>query len=273
MRESLNGACAPSDTVNCGGEHISDYKAIDDTKSFWGGVLALFWKVLWVIMILLGLAAFCFPYLFPQWSENYQKELSEMTIAANTGGFFKNAVKVDWKEAFNEVNLESLFLIGTGRHSQFKTDKSLENYWYMGDGIFIMKTYVTELEFKRYADNVHALPDGDIIFPVVNIDHDEASEYCLAQGGRLPSMTEIIKALHFANIKKMQGDAGDFLRSNLEFFVHPEIDLWTNTPKDSSFFSGDNYLIVEVGKKNYIDEDNGYSDEKLGFVCAKDAIK
>lgn len=273
MRESLSGAVTSSETVNCGGEHISDYQAVDNAKSFWSGVFALLFKVLWVLMILLGMAAFCFPYLFPRWSENYRKELSEMTIAANTGGFFKNAVKVDWSEAFNEVNLESLFLVGTGRHSQFKTDKSLKNYWYMGDEVFIMKTYVTELEFKQYADNIHTLPDGEIIFPAVNIDHDEASEYCLAQGARLPTMTEIIKALHFADIKDMQGDAGGFLRPNLEFFVHPEIDLWTSTPKDDSFFSGDNYLIIKVGKKNYADEDNGYSHEYLGFICAKDAVK
>jgi hypothetical protein len=272
MRDSLSGAVAPSETVNCGGERVSDYQAVDDAKSFWSGVLTLLWRVLWVIMIMIGLAAFCFPYLFPRWSEDYRKELDELTIAANTGGFFKNAVRIDWKEAFNEANLESLLLVGTGRHAEFKTDKSLRNYWYTGDGVFIMKTYVTELEFKRYADNVHTLPDGEIIFPITNVDHDEASEYCQAQGGRLPSMTEIIKSLHFADIKNMQGDAGDFLRPNLVFEVHPEIDLWTSTPKDDTFFSGDNYLIVQVGKKNYIDEDNGYSGDSLGFLCAKDAI-
>ena len=109
MRTSINDPYASEDAYS--GTDIGDFQAVDNTSGVFVTLVNLFIKMLWLLVVILGLAALSFPYLFPDWAQNYKKELQEMGIAANTGRFLKNAKKVDWKAAFSEVNLANLYLI------------------------------------------------------------------------------------------------------------------------------------------------------------------
>lgn len=266
---------SPPASAECCG--MSDFEAVDNTS---GTVMTLFsflTKFLWGVIILLGLCALSFPYLFPDWSTQYRKQLSEMGIAANTGRFFKNASEVDWKSAFNALSLRSLRLVGTGFHPQFNKDDNLtnenleKNYWYTGE-VFIMKRYVTDLEYRRFSENIFKLPDAedDMLYPATGIEHGEALEYCSARGGRLPTWEELRRALHLADTREWQGRTGSFIKPNLEFSVWKDYALWTGTPEGDGFFDGDNFMIFNVENDNITYEDDGYQDDKLSFLCAID---
>jgi hypothetical protein len=271
LRESVSDPQTSPDTTCCGG--MSDYQAVDSTPGLFMSLVYFVMKIWWLVFIIFGLAALSFPYLFPDWAQKYKAPLREMGIAANTGKFLENTGKVDWSEAFSSENLKNLFLVGTGSHAQFKRDKNLskENFWYTGD-VFIMKRYVTDFEYIRHKDNIFKV-DGEMVFPASEVDHDEASEYCHAQGGRLPSHLELAKAYHFATTKAWQGKTGNLIKPNLTLDIHQEYSLWTATPQSDGFFEGDNFLVFTPKIDEFYYEDNGYSSESLSFLCVVDEIK
>lgn len=266
LRSGVDQPCEPTDDAACRGDKTSDYKSVDSSGGFWSG-LSLFMKLVWLAMIVCGIAAFVTPYLFPQWAENYKTELSSMQIAADTGGFFKNAASINWKDALSKENKETLLLVGTGRHKDFKTNEKLENYWYMGKGLFVMKDYVSEPDYLRYSENIHDVTDEDMIYPATDVEQHEAAAYCQSQGGRLPSLRELQRAEYFDNVTTGQGKTGAFLRSNLILNVSPEYSLWTSTLEGDGFFSGDNYAVYTRELDIVLYEDDDYNDEKLSFVC------
>ncbi len=261
-------AQAPPAPAECYG--MSDFEAVDNTPGLFMTLFSFFIKIWWILFVFFGLCALSFPYLFPDWSTQYRKQLSEMGIAANTGKFIKNAAKIDWKSAFNAISLRNLRLVGTGFHPQFNTDENLEkNYWYTGE-VFMMKRYVTDLEYRRFSENIFKLPDAedDMLYPATGIEHGEALEYCRARGGRLPTWEELRRAQHLADTRQWQGKTGDFIKPNLEFSVWKDYALWTNTPEGDGFFSVDNFAIFMIGGKEVVYEDDGYEYDNLGFLCA-----
>lgn len=277
LRESVSDPYASSDGAACCGG-MGDYQAVDGTPGWFMNLLSFFVKIWWIFFVILGLAALSFPYLFPDWAQKYRAPLAEMGIAANTGKFIENTGKVDWGEALSGENLKNLFLVGTGSHKQFKSDRFLtvgedgqKNFWFTGD-VFMMKTYVNAPEYIRHRDNIFKI-EGDMIFPANAVDHDDAVEYCAAHGGRLPFYRELAKAWHLAGTKEWQGKTGNFIKPNLRLDIHQEFSLWTATAESEGFFAGDNFMVFVPGIEESYYEDNGYSSESLGFLCVVDEVR
>lgn len=273
MRTSVNDPASPVETTTQAG-NISDYQAVDDTPGIFMTLWGLFVKLWWTVFIVLGIAAMTFPYLFPQWAENYKEQLAEMGIAANTNKFIKNARQVNWKDAFDKVNLDNLILVGTGRHWQFKATPGLKAAtWYTGQ-IFIMKGYVNEYNWFKHSEGLDD-PEMKISMssPATDIDQADAAEYCQTQGGRLPTWKELDLAYYFAFTKKWQKSTGNFLKPNLIFEVNKKISLWTNTVQGAGMLKGDNFRIFTPGLNDARFEDDGYESVKLGFLCVKDEAK
>lgn len=273
MRASVDD---PNDTIETTptSSSVSDFQAVDNTPGILMTLWSLLVKIWWIAFIIFGLAAIAFPYLFPQWSENYKNQLSEMGIAANTAKFIKNARQVNWKDAFNKVNLDNLRLVGTGLHSQFDLTPGLKNgSWYTGQ-VFIMKDYVKEGDWLRYYySKLEQEDEADMLSPVTEIDHSNAADYCRSQNGRLPSWDELNLAYYFAFTKKWQGNTGNFLKPNLVFKIDSKHSLWTNTAQGKGFLRRDNFRIFTPGAADEHYEDNGFESIKLSFLCVKDEDK
>lgn len=274
MRTSVDdpNSAPETTTATC---NVSDFQAVDNTPGILMTLWSLLVKIWWVLFIVFGLAAIAFPYLFPQWAENYKEQLSEMGIAANTGKFIKNVRQVDWKNAFDKVNFDNLRLVGTGLHPQFDSTPGLKiGTWYTGQ-IFIMKSYVREYGWFKYSEGMDEQEElGEIMkSPATEIDQADAEAYCQAQGGRLPSWEELNLAYYFAFTKKWQGRTGNFLKPNLIFKINDKYSLWTNTAQGKGYLQGDNFRIFTPGAVGERYEDDGFESVKLSFLCAKDEVK
>lgn len=268
-RTTVSEANEPS-VVAAPNSSTSDYESVDDTAGPVFSIISLFVKAWWLWVLIIGAAALSFPYLFPSWAENYKKELQEMGTAANTTLFIKNAKDVNWNKAFSSMNLEYLKLVGTGRHPQFKETPGLaEGTWYTSNG-FIMKSYVTEKDFIKYATGENLEGFGDNLSPATEIEQGDAAEYCQSQGGRLPTWKELSLASWFAFTKKWQGKTGDFLKPNLKFEITSKYSLWTSSPEGDGFYTRDNFRIFTRGKKDNRFEDDGVESATISFLCIKD---
>jgi hypothetical protein len=272
MRTSVNDPLTP-ETATAGAGDISDFQAVDDTPSVWSSLFSFLWKLLWVVIGIVTIMTVTFPYLFPQWADEYQNTLKELRIAADTPKFLKNAKSVDWKEAFTRTNFDNLRYVGTGLHPQFRANPGLKpTTWYTGQ-VFIMKRYVTTRDWLVYTKSNFESDAVNIDEPMTDIDQADAAEYCRNQGGRLPTWRELDLAYYFKFTRKWQGKTGRILKPNLVFNITPEYSLWTGSAQGDGYYESDNFRIFNPGLKEPIYYDDGHEAENLGFLCVKDEIR
>jgi hypothetical protein len=270
MRDSVLAANNPLEAEAATTTTISDAQAGDDTPGGVSVLFNLFIRVLWVLTLLVGLCAISFPYFFPQWADDNKDALKDLSIAVNTSHFIQTAKSVDWERAFSKVSLESLRYVGTGMHPVLRKNPGLkEGTFYNGKG-FMMKTYVREGEFLKFAGDIpkDRVLEVGLLQPAVDVEHDDAQAYCQAQGGRLPYAEEIDLSLYWAKrFSKKKGGIITWLKPNLAFHITPKFALWTLDRQGDDYTTRDNFLAYVPGASKHEFRDDGDDSENLSFLC------
>lgn len=260
-----------------GADDVSDFQAVDQTQGFALRLIGVCVRLWWIFIIVIGLAAVSFPYLFPQWAKSYQDELKGISSATDTSKLLRNIARVDWRRAFTRRNLENLKYVGTGLHPVFGDDPALKEKWFYSGQVLIMKTYVSDYDMMSSRERRVWNAKGGLKFPAIGVEHGEAAEYCasLGTGTRLPTYRELSIAYLLSLEKEGQGAVGKALKPNLDLKLFESKALWTTDRQPSSGWlsglgSGDNFRVfVPGGIDREIYKDDGFESHELSFLCVR----